>query len=132
MKNLKLSILFTFLVFFLNTSFTYEQLPENIKNAFKLGNSTELAKYFNSNVELGILENEAIYSKSQAELVVKDFFRRNKPSEFTVIQEEFNSTPKFAIGRLITVDKEQYRVYFSLRKTKGQLFISQLKIEEED
>ncbi len=131
MRN-KLLILVIVISFVLNSSFVYQQIPENIKNAFKAGNSNELAKYFNTNVELVILDNEAIYSKAQAELVVKDFFRKNKPLDFKIVQEDKSSTPKFLIGRLVTSDKCNYRVYISVKNLNDQIFINQIKIENEE
>ena len=49
-------------------------IPTEVSTALKSGNSKELAKYFNTNIELAILEKEDVYSKTQAELIVNDFF----------------------------------------------------------
>jgi hypothetical protein len=39
-------------------------IPEGITESFKKGNSRELARHFNNNIELVVLDNEDIYSKS--------------------------------------------------------------------
>ena len=64
-------------------SFELEQqlvVPDEIFSAIKAGNSKVLAKYFNSNVELVILDKDGVYSKTQAELIVREFFAKNIPS----------------------------------------------------
>ncbi len=50
------------------------EIPNGISQALKTGNSKELVKYFNDNVEMVILDEEGIYSKTQAEMILKDFF----------------------------------------------------------
>ncbi|MBK6525645.1 MAG: DUF4783 domain-containing protein [Crocinitomicaceae bacterium] len=50
---------------------TYETI---IVSAFKAGNATKIASYFAENVDLSILETENLYSKSQAEQILKAFF----------------------------------------------------------
>ena len=43
-----------------------------IVGAFKAGNATKIAGYFAENVDLSILETENLYSKSQAEQILKN------------------------------------------------------------
>jgi len=41
--------------------------------AMKTGNASSVAKYFDNNVEISMPDKSNSYSKSQAELVLKDF-----------------------------------------------------------
>ena len=50
---------------------------DNIGNAIKSGSSKEVAKFFDSSVEITIQDKESVYSKVQAEMVLKDFFSKN-------------------------------------------------------
>ena len=74
----------------------------SIGNALKGGNSSELAKYFDSSVEVTIINTEAVYSKSQAEMVVKNFFSSNRPSAYKMVHNGDSGGAKYQIGELST------------------------------
>ena len=111
-------------------SSTANVVPEVIINAIKTGNAKELAKYFNQNIELVILSEENVYSKTQAELIIKDFFNKNVPSEFTILHQGGKEGAQYAIGSVKT-SNGNFRIYFLLKFKKDQPFIHQLKIEKE-
>lgn len=105
-------------------------VPEVIINAIKTGNAKELAKFFNQNIELVILTEENVYSKTQAELILKDFFSKNTPSEFTILHQGGKEGAQYAIGSVKT-SSGNFRIYFLLKYKNDQPFIHQLKIEKE-
>jgi hypothetical protein len=107
-----------------------DKIPENIVLSFKAGNAAELAKFFHSNVELIILENEDVYSRSQAEQIIRKFFLEHKPVSFKVIHEGGSENSRYAIGRLKT-EEQSYRVYILIKKQEESPLIHQLRIEEE-
>ena len=133
MKKLRTPFLFifflcTFAVAF-NASYP-KDIPEGIKNALQAGNSHELAKYFSASVELVILNAENVYSKSQAEQILKDFFQSHKPNNFTIIHEGGKEKSIYAIGTLST-NNGTFRVYILLKETNNTYYIHQLRIENE-
>ena len=77
-------------------------VPEGISNAFKTGNSEVLADYFSNNVELVVLDKEDVYSKNQAEIVVKNFFSSHRPYKFVILHQGGRESSKYAIGNLMT------------------------------
>ena len=58
---------------------------ENISSAIRTGDSKQLSRFFNTSVDLTILNKEEVYSKAQAEQIIKDFFSKNTPKSFTII-----------------------------------------------
>lgn len=107
----------------------FANVPDAIVLAFKTGNSKELGKFLNTNVELAILENEDVYSKTQAELLLKDFFLKHAPSNFVIIHEGGKEGSRYAIGTLST-NKGDFRIYFLLKTQEGASVIHQLRIEK--
>ncbi len=73
--------LLTALIISAFSSFTYISFTEVI-NAIKSGNAAEVAKYFDSTVELTLPEKSSSFSKSQAQLVLRDFFNQNPGKKF--------------------------------------------------
>ncbi len=107
----------------------FAAVPDAVVLAFKTGNYKELGKYLNANIELAILENEDVYSKTQAELMLKDFFSKYPPTNFVIIHEGGKEGSRYAIGTL-TTSKGEFRVYFLLKTQDNSQVIHQLRIEK--
>ncbi len=104
-----------------------DDIPEGIIESFNKGNSRELARHFNNNVELVVLDNEDIYSKSQAELILRNFFSVNTPVKFELLHHGGKES-KFGIGNLETKNGI-FMVYFLLKPRDGVQMINLLRIE---
>jgi len=101
-------------------------LPGEVISAMKSGNASLLARYFNSSIELEIMGKDAIYSKSQAEMIMKDFFSKNSPVNFTVRFEGGPENARYAVGTLAT-SRGNYRVNILIKDN----LIHQLRIDRE-
>ena len=108
-----------------------DKIPEGIVLSFKAGNAAELAKFFHTNVELIILKDEDVYSRSQAEQIIRKFFLEHKPVTFKIIFEGGKENSRYAIGSLKT-EEQSYRVYILMKKQEESPLIHQLRIEEEE
>jgi hypothetical protein len=106
-------------------------IPEGIIRAFKAGNAAELAKHFYTNIDLVILDKEDIYSKTQAEQILRKFFTDHRPASFKIIFEGGKETSRYAIGSLSTASGN-FRVNLLIKNQDGTPLIHQLRIEEED
>lgn len=115
------------LVQFVAIADTFDEVAAAIKSA----NAAEVAKFFNSNVELTILASEGVYSKPQAEIIVKNFFSSNPPKS-VVIQHKGSSAQgsKYAIANYETA-QGKYRVYIFMKETGGKMLIHELRFEKE-
>lgn len=103
----------------------------DIAGAIKNGNSADVAKYFNTTIDLTVPDNEGTYSKTQAELILKDFFTKNPPSSFTVNHNgSSNDGSLYAIGTY-NADSGSYRTYFLLKKSGTSYLIQKLEFESE-
>mgnify|MGYP001080647395 CR=1 FL=1 len=107
-----------------------QDIPRDIAIAFKVGTAKELARFFNDNLELAVGDKEDIYSKSQAERIIDNFFVNHPPKSFQFIHKGGKEAAQYAIGKLVTFNGD-YRVYMLLKKKNNQLLIHQLRIEHE-
>ncbi|MBN2664474.1 MAG: DUF4783 domain-containing protein [Bacteroidales bacterium] len=57
-----------------------------IFEALEQGNANELSFYFNQSINLTILDQTGLYGKKQAEIILANFFSKNKISSFEIIQ----------------------------------------------
>jgi hypothetical protein len=110
---------------------TRGEIPSNIILALKTGNAKEIASNMNENVEMVILDKEGIYSKTQAEMILKDFFMNNPPRKFSLLHQGGKAESKYGIGDLETSD-DTFRVYFLLKRKNEKTLIHQFRIEKEN
>jgi hypothetical protein len=132
MSEIKRSLFTLFLISFL-TVFSNQlkaQVPDEIIQSLKTGNSKTLSEYFNQNIEMVVLENDNVYSKAQAQQIVNKFFSSNSPESFSVIHQGGIEGAQYVIGNLVT-NRGVFRVYFLLKKNNGKDYIHQLRIEEQ-
>lgn len=104
-------------------------IPDGVITSLKTGNAKELGKFFNTNIELVVLDKEDVYSKTQAEAILKDFFTQNPVSGFSVIHQGGKDGAQYAIGNL-TTSKGTFRVYVYVKEVNQKPVISQLRIEK--
>ena len=108
-----------------------EDIPDGIIQAIRSGNAANLAKYFNVNVELTIDKGEEIYSKDQAELILKDFFSKHVPNSFSILHKGGKEGSRYAIGNLSTTNGN-FRVTILIKLKDSLPYVHQLRIEEEN
>jgi hypothetical protein len=128
--TMKKTILIT--VFLFTAFAVFADIYSDISNAIRSGDARAVARYFNSTVDLTILNQEEVYSKAQAEQVLRDFFSKNAPRTFTLIHKGVSKEgAKYAIGTLITSQGTEYRTYFFVKQTTSGELIQELRFEKQ-
>ena len=129
MKTLAICLFLCFQPFFADPFF---DVSDDVISAVRQGNATLIATYFNEKIDLKILDQEDVYSKAQAELVLKDFFSKHKVKSFTPSHSSPNkSNNQFVVGSLDTVSGK-FRISFLIKKVEDKYLISQFRIETEN
>jgi antitoxin component YwqK of YwqJK toxin-antitoxin module len=94
---------------------------DDVIAAMKTGNSDMVAKYFDNSVEITMPDKSNSYSKSQAELVLKDFFASNPVKSFEIIHKGENNGSEYCIGTLQTKNGTYRTTIFMKQKDKKQV-----------
>ena len=103
----------------------------DIDIALKSSDYKYLSGYFDANIELNILGNEGLYSKVQAEIILKDFFQKNNPINFKAKYSGFSKDgSKYSIGNLET-STGNYKTYFFFKKVGDTFLIKEFRIEKD-
>ncbi len=121
-------ILFLSLVSFLTVN--GQDKFKTIVDAVNQGSATELATHFNAQVEIILLGSDEVYTKSQGQMVMKDFFKKNVPSSFSVLHEGNRESSQFFIGTLKTNEGKTFRMTFLLKESGSKLLIHQIRIQQ--
>jgi Domain of unknown function (DUF4783) len=104
---------------------------EDMVNAIKNNRVPDMAKYFDNFVPITINNKQEIYSHNQAEVVLRDFFEKNDPRGFVVME---NGSPdnasKFVIGAFTTPGGTKFNVYV-LMKLKGSFMVQEIRFNKD-
>ena len=108
-------------------------ISDDVAVAVKTGIAVNVGKFFSANVDMKILDKEDVYSKTQAVLILKDFFSKNPIKSFDVMHKGTSKTgDQFAIGIYETSSGKKFRTYFLFKKEGNVLTIQQLRIETQE
>lgn len=99
------------------------EVMNDIRAAIKSGSSKELSQYLNSEVELYFYGEMSSYSRTQAEYVLKDFFKENPPRNFIYKHQGSSKDGQlYAIGEY-TYDNGTYSILLRIKEFNGELKI---------
>src|SRR6478672_7654326 len=79
------------------SSFVLQSSIDDVINALRTGDSSDISKYFDDNVELTVPDKSDNYSKAQAQLIIKDFFKNNGVKGFELKHKGDSPGGHFAI-----------------------------------
>jgi hypothetical protein len=125
-----LSLLFLLSSFVLPTQIQADLINE-VTAEFKAGNSNEIAARFNSSIDFSIADEADVYSKAQAQQILRDFFGKHTPQSASVLHV-INTNPNYQIGILALSTKTgKFRITVTFKKTSGSFLITELRIDSE-
>lgn len=101
---------------------------EVVVNALKAGNAQKVAVHFDNTIEITLPQKSNSYSKSQAEMILKDFFYINSVKDFVVIHKGENAGSQYCIGTLVTKNANYRTTVFMKQKGSSQL-IQEIRLE---
>jgi hypothetical protein len=93
-----------------------------LERAFAEADSKKICAHIDNKILLEINNSESVYSKSQAEIILKDFFDKNKPKSFKVNSKSITKENYAMIGTLSTETDKNFRVSVKLREV-GNVFV---------
>ena len=104
---------------------------ERVAELMRQGNVAELTKLFADNVEITIQDEENLYSKTQAGLILDKFFSQNKPTSVKVLHK-VNSSQNYIFGVIIlNTQKGPYRIAVTIKQTGSTPELIEIRVETE-
>jgi hypothetical protein len=103
-------------------------MADNLGSALGNGNVGGVSKYFDNAVSMSVVSSPSTYSRSQAEMVLRDFFSKNAAKGFVLEHSGGSNGSSYAIGTLQTANGK-YRAYISVRQKDGGYVVQEIRIE---
>jgi len=122
--------LLLFPVFLIAISVFAQSGIDDVISAMKSGNASGVTKYFDSYVDITIDDKGSNYSRSQGELIFKDFFSNNGVKSFDLKHKGNNDNGDYCIGTLQTKNGN-YRATVYMRLKGNKLVIQDIRIKQE-
>ncbi len=102
---------------------------DDIATCIKAANTKGLTKYFSSTVSMNLMSDEGVYSRVQAEIILREFFNKNQPTNVQYIHRlDSNPNLKYVVLNLRTA-KESYRVSYRLTNEDNLFKVTEFRIE---
>lgn len=110
----------------------HAQSPQDVMNSMKANRVADIVKYIDNIVPITINNASNTYSRTQAEMVLKDFFAKNPPRDINIVNSgNANGNSKFAIGDL-TTENGKYSVYILMREKRSNEYqLQEMRINKE-
>ncbi len=101
---------------------------DEVIGALRSGNSTELSKYFDESIELTLPDQSDSYSRAQAQLIVKDFFKNNGVKGFELKHKGGTPDNQYCIGTLQT-NAGSFRTHVMMKSKSGKEVVKEIRFQ---
>ncbi len=101
---------------------------DEVIGALRSGNSSELSKHFAESIELTLPDKSDSYSRAQAQLIVKDFFKNNGVKGFELKHKGDAPDGHYCIGTLQT-NAGSFRTHVLMKSTSGKELVKEIRFQ---
>ncbi|HMR90879.1 MAG TPA: DUF4783 domain-containing protein [Chitinophagaceae bacterium] len=130
MKAAMTSFLLVSLVALSSFSLDAQNAIDKVIAAMRSGNSAELSKYFDDNVEISLPGKSDSYSKAQAQVILRDFFGNNAVQGFELKHK--GDAPggggQFCVGTLKT-KSGNYRAHVFMKPKSNKEVVEKIRLQ---
>ncbi len=102
-----------------------------IRDVIKTGNAKEVVKLFATSVDMNLDGDSNTYGKTQAEFVLREFFKKHPISDFSIIHTGSSKGGRqYAIGRYLS-KSESYNVLIRVSEEEGSYLVHEMNFVKE-
>lgn len=102
-----------------------------VVTAIRSGNVTQLSTFFDVRVDITLPDKSDTYSKTQAEMVIGDFFNTNVVQNFKITQQGESGGTVYCAGILQT-RSGNYRTTLFFRQKGDKHFLQEIRFQNVD
>lgn len=125
----------TTILLFLLSAFSFSLSAQDISGiskAIQQVDAKSIAIHFSDNVDLKIPGTDGVFSKQQAELILKSFFDEGTIANYELKHQGKSKNESYYLIGSLTREKQLYRTYILLKKNgeKHQILEFNVEIDE--
>ena len=104
---------------------------DDVVIALKSGNASQLSKYFDSRVDIGLPDKSDNYSRTQGEMVIKEFFGNNGVRNFELKYKSEKGGTNYCVGTLQTRNGN-YRTTLFMKQKGERQYLQDISFQKTD
>ena len=101
---------------------------DEVVTAMRAGNASELARFFDERVDISLPDKSDTYSKTQAEMIMKDFFNNKGVIGFELKHKGEQGGAQFCVGELIT-KQGNFRTHLFMRQRGDRQLLQEIRFQ---
>lgn len=101
---------------------------DEIMGAISKGDAEGISRHFDQIVDMTVSEKSYSYSRTQAQMVLKDFFSDREVRQFRMIHKANSAEAEYYVG-LLSTTRGDYRTTVRVRYRGGKRLIQELRFE---
>lgn len=113
------------------SSFSPAYSIDDVLKALRAGNATQLAKYFDTRVDISLPNKSDNFSRNQAEVILRDFFATYEVKNFEVKHKGENNGSQFCIGVLQTKNGN-FRTKLYMKQKGSEQVVQEIAFQPEE
>jgi hypothetical protein len=113
------------------SSFSPAYSIDDVLKALRSGNATQLAKYFDTRVDISLPNKSDNFSRNQAEMILRDFFATHEVKNFEVKHKGENNGSQFCIGVLQTKNGN-FRTKLYMKQKGDEQVVQEIAFQAEE
>ena len=102
----------------------------SIGDDLKSGDAATFAQWFAEDMEVDVMGNAGVCSRSQARQLMKNFYERYTPKSFSIVHMSGSLPMRYCIGNLIA-GGERFRVTLFVKTQREIHQLQQIRIEKD-
>jgi Domain of unknown function (DUF4783) len=102
-----------------------------VVSAIRAGNVNQLSPFFDVRVDISLPDKSDTYSKTQAEMVIGDFFNTNGVQNFKITQQGESGGTIFCAG-LLQTHAGNYRTTLFFKQKGDKHFLQEIRFQSVD
>lgn len=102
-----------------------------VVSAIRMGNVNQLSSYFDARVDISLPDKSDTYSKTQAEMVIGDFFTTNGVQNFKITQQGESGGNIYCAGVLQT-HTGKFRTTLFFKQKGDKHFLQEIRFQSVD
>ena len=130
MKKRLLSLVFILMTLVSQAQLSHSPVNE-VLNAIRINRVQEVSRYMDNFISITLNNSQSLYSKNQAEIIIKDFFDKNPASDFSMADEgSADKNSKFAIANF-NASGEKFSLYILFKQKDNTFLVQEIRINRE-
>lgn len=97
--------------------------------ALNEGNASNLSKYFDNRVDIGLPRKSDNYSRTQAEMIIRDFFSNNGVRNFELKYKTEKGGTNYCVGTLKTKSGD-YRTTLLMKQKGAKQYLQDISFQK--